>query len=968
MTSVSQIIPNFVQGINEQPDELKKPGQVRDAVNCIPDVTKGLVKRPGYELLAEIPIPLDGGGTWFDMYREGNNGEPIRYIVNVDRLGHITVLNAETRAQVPVWEYDGPLKLDDYSRDNVCNLHTSLPYLDNDSIDSPPKLKHVTINDTTFIVNPNVVVEMSSSGEAYRPYQAFIELTVFDPSRSYTFDVDVINSAPTDFNRIVDVKIISTAGFKGNNNTLDGCPLSNRWRKSTEFKYGTPEVVNGKSIRNKLTDANGNFVIADAAVDIEVTVGAFPSTGSEEKDQDPNQIYCNYNIENKQILNGGLGWNVGDVFVIEFDASDLGAIAGDDDESEPQDFAFTFEVTKVVNVSKTIDFQITPAVPSTPYGSVGAVLGALQNAFINNCSINGTGVFDVAEIVGNGLYLESKLPFLIETSEKDLANLLVAQAKPDEFISLPDPNNPDNRIDSPNPIMVVNNASNLPLECKFGVVVKVENSFSADDDYYVQFVNDYDLTKDYSANTNNGVDSGRTTRTTTVSGQGYWKEIAKPLESTNLNPLSMPHVLVHDFYPNGEELFVISEVSYDDRHCGDAAGFNPSFVGEKITNLSFFRNRIIAFSNENIISTAAGDYDNWFPSTALTTSPSDPIDISATTTYSSVLHTGIPVNNAMVVFASDQQFILTTDSDVFDARTAKVSQISAYPFNINTDPVNLGTNIAFVGGNDNESKFLEMSNIFREGQVDINERSKVISNLFDLGYDLVSPSMETDSITFGKYGNKTLLAYKYFKEGSQRDVQSAWTKITLPDPLVFHFSSKGQHFVVVENSNKFFLMKSDPKQEVYLDAWAFPGRVPNYQYKNQTGLPPKFITQGDPFEMSVELPHFYVLKNEQQAFRADTTASLTIHRMKLNTGNTNVYDVEIDRYGKDNYSVMYEQTMQDVYEAGNDPTRIDTEQTIPLYERNTNLNITIKSTYPAPTTLYSLRWEGDYSNRYYQRV
>ena len=54
MTAVSQIIPNFVQGINEQPDELKKPGQVRDAVNCIPDVTKGLVKRPGYGLLMEM--------------------------------------------------------------------------------------------------------------------------------------------------------------------------------------------------------------------------------------------------------------------------------------------------------------------------------------------------------------------------------------------------------------------------------------------------------------------------------------------------------------------------------------------------------------------------------------------------------------------------------------------------------------------------------------------------------------------------------------------------------------------------------------------------------------------------------------------------------------------------------------------------------------------------------------------------
>ena len=950
MTSVSQIIPNFVQGINEQPDELKKPGQVRDAVNCIPDVTKGLIKRPGYELLAEIPDLIDGTGTWFDMYREDDSGVQSRYIVHVHSLGKVTVLNADTGFEVPVWEYDGPLKLDDYSHDKVCNLHTSLPYLQNDISSSALKLKHVTINDTTFIVNPSVQVGTSSSKEAYRPYQAFIELTVFDPNRSYTFDVDMINTDRTGiYNRITGVELISSAGLRGNNNRLDGCPLANRWRQATDKKLGAP-------------NEDGNRLIsgtASAPVEMEIEVTALPSTGNEDEGQNPQQIYCNYRVLDSRLLNGGLGWNVDDVFTLQFRGNQLGNLEGD--ENDPQDFAFTFRVKEVVTVSQTIDFQISAGDTSSD-SSVGAVLGKLQTAFTNTAvDQNGDCVFHTVDIVGNGIYLESSDPFLVETSEKDLSNLLVAQAKPDEFISLPDPNNPDNSIDSPNPIMVVNNASNLPLECKFGVVVKVENSFSADDDYFVKFVNDYDL------------DSSRTgASSTTVSGLGYWKEIAKPLESTVLNPVTMPHVLVHDFDSNGNELFVISEVSYDERHCGDADRFNPSFVGNTITNLSFFRNRIIAFSEENIISTAAGDYDNWFPSTALTTSPSDPIDISASTTYSSVLRTGIPVNNAMVVFASNQQFILTTDSDVFDSRTAKVSQISAYPFNIDTDAINLGTNIAFIGGSDKDSKFLEMSNIFREGQVDINERSKVISEAFSGGYELISSSMETDTIMFGNYGSKNLLVYRYFKEGSQKDVQNAWTKFTLPDPLVFHFSSQGQHFVVVENNNKFFLMRADPNREVYLDAWIGPGLNLGYEYKNYTESFFNFneiqVRGGEPYEMSVELPHFYLLKKEQTAFVSDTTASLTIHRMKLNTGTTNVYDVEIERYGKDNYSVMYEQTMQDVYEAGNDPTRIDTEQTIPLYERNTNLNITIKSEYPAPTTLYSLRWEGDYSNRYYQRV
>ena len=52
MTSISQIIPTYATGgISDQPDELKKPGQVRDCVNAFPDLIGGLSKRNGLELI-----------------------------------------------------------------------------------------------------------------------------------------------------------------------------------------------------------------------------------------------------------------------------------------------------------------------------------------------------------------------------------------------------------------------------------------------------------------------------------------------------------------------------------------------------------------------------------------------------------------------------------------------------------------------------------------------------------------------------------------------------------------------------------------------------------------------------------------------------------------------------------------------------------------------------------------------------
>ena len=42
--------------------------------------------------------------------------------------------------------------------------------------------------------------------------------------------------------------------------------------------------------------------------------------------------------------------------------------------------------------------------------------------------------------------------------------------------------------------------------------------------------------------------------------------------------------------------------------------------------------------------------------------------------------------------------------------------------------------------------------------------------------------------------------------------------------------------------------------------------------------------------------------------------------------------------------------------------------TVPVYEKNNNFSLSIKSTSPLPATLISLTWEGDYSPKYYKNV
>ena len=76
MATVTQSIPALIGGISQQPDELKVPGQVNVAKNVLPDVTHGLLKRPGSQLVASLSdnstaaLNSVDGGKWFHYYRD----------------------------------------------------------------------------------------------------------------------------------------------------------------------------------------------------------------------------------------------------------------------------------------------------------------------------------------------------------------------------------------------------------------------------------------------------------------------------------------------------------------------------------------------------------------------------------------------------------------------------------------------------------------------------------------------------------------------------------------------------------------------------------------------------------------------------------------------------------------------------------------------------------------------------------
>ena len=104
MAAVTQRVPNYLSGVSKQADSKKLPGQVKECINGLPDVTLGMTKRPGFKFISKLKTTggADFTGTqldnakWFYINRDTST----RYI------GCITPKVGSTNGSLYVWNAD----------------------------------------------------------------------------------------------------------------------------------------------------------------------------------------------------------------------------------------------------------------------------------------------------------------------------------------------------------------------------------------------------------------------------------------------------------------------------------------------------------------------------------------------------------------------------------------------------------------------------------------------------------------------------------------------------------------------------------------------------------------------------------------------------------------------------------------------------------------------------------------------
>ena len=163
-----------------------------------------------------------------------------------------------------------------------------------------------------------------------------------------------------------------------------------------------------------------------------------------------------------------------------------------------------------------------------------------------------------------------------------------------------------------------------------------------------------------------------------------------------------------------------------------------------------FRNRLGFLSGENVIFTTSGGFDpiDFWSTSALTSLATDPIDVSASSKQPAILWDAVEVNNGLILFAENQQYLMTTDSDLLTQETTKLNSISYYQYSKDCQPISLGTTIGFVDNTGSNFRFFEMSNIQRDGEPTLIEQSKPVSKLTTDNIFHIADSRESSIVFF----------------------------------------------------------------------------------------------------------------------------------------------------------------------------------------------------------------------------
>jgi len=332
--------------------------------------------------------------------------------------------------------------------------------------------------------------------------------------------------------------------------------------------------------------------------------------------------------------------------------------------------------------------------------------------------------------------------------------------------------------------------TDLPYYAKPGMIIQITGEEGDTlSDYYVNFV-----------------------------ANGVWKETVGPGVKLGLDNSTMPHALVN----NNNGTFTFAQQTYTDRVAGDeTTNPAPSFVGQKIQNLTFFQNRFGIISGQNLIMTENGEYYNFYATTGTDVLDTDPIDIAASGTTVNKLYNSIDFNEQLLLFSAESQYILESSGDSITPTTAVLSKTSTFSHDTKVEPKAAGKFVYFAQNRNDKTAiteyFADDDTLTNDG-LDItigvntlipNNAYKIVSNniedtmvvLCHDTLDATNTAPYTASSDITATNANTMFVYKYFWDADKK-VQSAWSKFTFNNMQIISAEAYDSFIYILANEKR----------------------------------------------------------------------------------------------------------------------------------------------------------------------
>ena len=532
----------------------------------------------------------------------------------------------------------------------------------------------------------------------------------------------------------------------------------------------------------------------------------------------------------------------------------------------------------------------------------------------------------------------------------------------------------------------------LPYYGKLGVILKITGDEGDSlSDYYVKF-----------------------------DGNGVWNETLAPATSVGLDNSTMPHALIN----NNNGTFTFQQLDWTDRVCGDIdTNANPTFVGKKINNLTFYKNRLGILSGENLVFTENASFFNFFATTSTQVLDTDPIDIAASGTQVNTLKNSVGFNESLLLFSDTAQYKLDSSGETISPTSAKLDEVSSFEHDDKVTPVSAGKFAYFAQARNNNTAireyFADDDTLTNDGlDITVSVQSLIPTNTYQivsnttedtlavLTSDTADAQTAPYSGTASATNANTIFLYKYFFDRGEK-VQTSWSKWTFSGVKILGIKSLESYlYIMAAEGTTTKLFKIDLRNlkdttighGVYLDLKASVSGTydaatglttftspygaktgliavdrtngANYTATNTSGS--TYTIQGNhtslyigvPFSSLYRLSTPYIRETTGRGLLSITAGRFQIRNISLNFENSGFFKVEVTPNNRDkSTTIMNGYVIGTATSVIGQPAINSGTLRVPVQCRNTEFVMDIKSDSHLPVYIADAEIEGYYHAR-----